>query len=109
MRCQIHGWHLCEQDSDTLRHVHRSYAVTDPWDDVIWTWARARVVPFSASDVLSEALSKPKGQWEDRDLKRVIRSLRRGGWMPDANKVKGQPRNWLLAQEKSPSSPSSPQ
>ncbi|MGH9652470.1 MAG: VapE domain-containing protein [Bryobacteraceae bacterium] len=51
----------------------------DPWDELIAKWTVMRQ-DISVSEVLSECLDKPKGQWTQADKNRVARSLRATGW-----------------------------
>ncbi len=89
------SWWLTPEEGYLLDNVHEEHVVVDAWDEMIWSWARHRMVDFSAGDVLSDVIGKPKGQWDDRDLKRVARCLRRGGWRPNPKKKKGLSRTWL--------------
>jgi len=88
-------WWLTDEETLLLEQVHAEHAVADVWDEMIWEWAGKQLVPFSAADVLSQVIDKHKGQWTDGDLKRVTRSLKRGGWKPDPNKPRGGSRLWV--------------
>jgi hypothetical protein len=89
------SWWLSAEETIDLDKIHARHVVTDAWDAIVRTWCEPRLVSFSAADVLIEAIGKPKGQWDDRDLKRVSRCLRRAGCRPDPNKPRSGSRLWM--------------
>jgi putative DNA primase/helicase len=54
--------------------------VEDPWEQLIRVWLKDEKKEFTTSDVLAEAVRKPKGDWTRADEMRVGRCLRRIGW-----------------------------
>lgn len=85
------------EETTELNAAHVNHEISDAWEAPIEQWIAARhlaLEAFTTADVLSEALSKPRGQWSRADEMRVSDILRRTGWKL-GNKPKGKARSWV--------------
>lgn len=91
-------WWLTDREEELLRPAHDIHRTRDVWEGPIFEWLnrQGQIESTTTQEILTNALNVPKGQWTDRDMKRVARALRDSGeWKPDPNKAKGKPRSWI--------------
>jgi len=95
----FHGgeqWHLTASEEALLVDRHAQHMVRDAWEAPIETWigVQLKTEPFTTSDILANALSKPRGQWTRQDEMRVASVMKTLGWKL-GNKPAGKARPWV--------------
>lgn len=73
-------WWLDTEGEAALSEASEEYRTEHPWEPTIAAWASKRIVPFTISDVLTEAVERDVSQQTQQDEKTVAAILRHLGF-----------------------------